>query len=511
MPSASAGITLTMTKHLFNATLTARDEKQSALPYLATPLPVLNSDSWQVRPDGRMETTYRLKPNLTWHDGHRFTADDFVFAQDIYSWPEFGMARSQPYTLIESVTAPDATTVVFTWAVPYPQASALFDEFLPLPRHLLGESFTAGQIDAFSNLTFWSRDYVGLGPFRIQQWEPGVYIDAAAFPGYALGSPHIQRMRIAFIADQNTVLANLLSGAVDAAVDGSVGVEQGAMLRRDWVLSGEGRVLTWPNAGRYVYAQLRPETARPAAILDSRVRRALAHAIDKQGLVDGLLGGEGLPDHTFVSPQAPFFADVDRAVTKYPYDLRLSEQAMQDVGFTKGADGFYASPSQGRFTPDHQVNAGAVQWTQEQAILVDGWRRAGFDMSASQLPREQQQDNQNRVRFTTHSSTLAGCATVDEAPRSLATDAIPTPENRWRGSNRGAWSEPEFDRVAAAFATTLDPANRGQQAATMMKIVSDAIPGFPLYCNVQVAAHTADLTGPIAGTDWNLHLWQWRS
>src|SRR5688572_19350293 len=73
-----------------NASLAYMDEHGSPHAFLAAALPELNSDTWRLFPDGRMETTYRLKPNLTWHDGRPLTADDFVFAWQVYSVPEFG-------------------------------------------------------------------------------------------------------------------------------------------------------------------------------------------------------------------------------------------------------------------------------------------------------------------------------------------------------------------------------------------------------------------------------------
>ena len=67
-------------KRLFNASLSLMDSKGTIRPYLAEALPQLNTDTWKVLPDGRMETTYRLRSNLTWHDGQPLAADDFVFA-----------------------------------------------------------------------------------------------------------------------------------------------------------------------------------------------------------------------------------------------------------------------------------------------------------------------------------------------------------------------------------------------------------------------------------------------
>src|SRR5438045_2575964 len=73
-----AGAPSDTTKRAFNAMLALIDGQGALRPYLAESLPQLNTDSWKLLPDGKMETTYRLKPNLTWHDGAPLTADDFV-------------------------------------------------------------------------------------------------------------------------------------------------------------------------------------------------------------------------------------------------------------------------------------------------------------------------------------------------------------------------------------------------------------------------------------------------
>src|SRR5206468_6372589 len=63
----------------FNADFALLDDQSNAYPYLAEALPQLNTASWKLFPNGEMETTYHLKPNLAWHDGHPLKADDFVF------------------------------------------------------------------------------------------------------------------------------------------------------------------------------------------------------------------------------------------------------------------------------------------------------------------------------------------------------------------------------------------------------------------------------------------------
>ncbi len=86
----------TITRRFFNASQALIDDKGIARPYLAETLPQLNTDSWKVFPDGRMETTYRLRPSLTWHDGAPLTAEDFVFAFQVYKAPGLGYFTPDP-------------------------------------------------------------------------------------------------------------------------------------------------------------------------------------------------------------------------------------------------------------------------------------------------------------------------------------------------------------------------------------------------------------------------------
>src|SRR5207237_4166441 len=109
----------------FNAMLDYVDEREEAQPYLAEAIPQLNTDSWRVLADGRMETTYRLKPNLTWHDGRPLTADDFVFALRVYANKDINLFALRPQDQIEDVRAPDPQTVLITWRSPYPGAGVL--------------------------------------------------------------------------------------------------------------------------------------------------------------------------------------------------------------------------------------------------------------------------------------------------------------------------------------------------------------------------------------------------
>src|SRR5437879_1871422 len=107
-------------RRLFNAYLAVHDDHGTPHPYLAEALPQLDSDSWRVFPDGRMETTYKLRLGLTWQDGAPLTADDFTFALAVYQNPLLGIFSATPQNLVQEIVASDPLTVLIRWRSPFP-------------------------------------------------------------------------------------------------------------------------------------------------------------------------------------------------------------------------------------------------------------------------------------------------------------------------------------------------------------------------------------------------------
>ena len=177
----SGGVGIDTSPRFFNATLMIRDGQGAPQPQLAQALPQLNSPTWRVNADGTMETIYELKPNLTWHDGAPFTAEDLVFAWQVHRDPRYGPTvgtpGAPPDSLMEDAAAPDPLTFVVRWRQPYPYAGLLSEDFRPPPRHLLEPPYQQVTPEQWDNLPYWTKAYVGLGAYRIDQWEPGAFVE----------------------------------------------------------------------------------------------------------------------------------------------------------------------------------------------------------------------------------------------------------------------------------------------------------------------------------------------
>jgi peptide/nickel transport system substrate-binding protein len=283
-------------------------------------------------------------------------------------------------------------------------------------------------------------------------------------------------------------------------------------LKQSWSGTRGGSTFFHPNQWKSTRFEVRPDLATPKALLDARIRRAMANTVDKPGMNEALYNGEGLVAESMIPPTAYFASVVDAATSKYAYDPRRSEQIMNQVGWTKGPDGTYTSPSEGRFTVELKTHPGPGN-EREVASLASLWRDNGFEVQEVMLAPAQAQDQQLRATFPGlyHNSQSIGEPEVFN----MLSSAIPGPENRWIGGNRGGWVNAEYDRLGLALGSILDRQERGQYVAQMMRILTDEVPVISMFFSYQYWAWTSAVTGPGeaapgAAVAWNIHEWEYR-
>jgi ABC-type transport system substrate-binding protein len=216
---------------LVNPGLSFTDDTGALRPALAEALPSIQNGLWKLHPDGRMETTWTLRPNARWHDGVPFTTADLAFTTEVGAQvPAF---THPGYASIDSVQAVDDRTLVVTWKRPFISADALFSSptadgsSLPLPRHLIEAALLADRTTV-PELPFWTEGYVGLGPFRLRSFTPGSQILLEANPDYVLGRPKLDELEVRIISDTNTRVANILAGELHATMDSLGSIRPGS-------------------------------------------------------------------------------------------------------------------------------------------------------------------------------------------------------------------------------------------------------------------------------------------
>jgi peptide/nickel transport system substrate-binding protein len=368
---------------------------------------------------------------------------------------------------MEEIVVQDPRTFTIRWKQPYVDAAQMHISFQALPRHILEDDFNKMDAVAFTTHPFWTLQYVGAGPYKLDRWEPGSFLEASAFENYALGAPKIGKLRILIINDPQTAMANVLAGEIDYVTNFMFSVDQGQVLEQTWGVNTGGTVLYSPSQRRLGLIQMRPENQQPKALADVRVRYAIAHSMVDQERVDALDGGKGRVAYTLASEGYTYYPEMEKSVIKHVYDLRRAQELMAEAGWTKGSDGFFRDASGERFSLEVASSAGSKN-EQEAAVYIDGLRKSGFDAFQYVLPVAQIDDNE--LRALRPGLSLRGGGQPYEY---YIESAIPTAANRWRGDNRPGWYNADYNRVFAQLEGTFAMNERIQLMAQLERIISE--------------------------------------
>jgi peptide/nickel transport system substrate-binding protein len=481
---------------------------QQPRPYLAQVLPTLENGAWKVLPDGRMETTYALNPNATFHDGHPITARDFLFAHEVTGDPVVPAQSRNPVLRFAKLRAVDDHTLFIDWTAPYMWAGAVHAPDLnPEPQHLL-EGIYHDDKEAFINGPHWRDQFVGSGPYKVERWDPGNEMLFRAHEGFVLGKPLVDEIRVKFIADPNTTVANMLSGSVDASFFVTIGFPQNQALEQaGW----EGTTEYWRGNSRLLEFQQRDWGNFQRAALDVRVRRAMLHAIDRQGLVDGIFNGKTVVTHFFLDRSNPAFAAVDRTATKYEYDPQRAAALLQEAGWARGGDELARNAAGEALSMPFLAVIGDVE-NQETTVVMDNWKAVGISSEFIRLTSALTSDNEFRSKFSAVAYTRRGFGLSD---MEWTTGNISTPERRWAGNNRIGYSNPVVDEMWPKALGTVDPKERDPLIVAALKAMTDDAVVTPTHLQPRVMAYRKGLTGPREpwaddrAMIWNIWEWHW--
>ncbi len=491
--------------------LSTYDHRADVLPQLAVELPSQAKGTWVVRPDGTMQTTYQIHRNVPWHDGTPLTARDFVFAWEVVMDPALPIESRDAAREIARIDTPDDYTLVIEWARLYANAHAIVNDDLgPMPVHLLKSMYDAGNKEQFWRLPYWTREFVGVGPYKLVDWQAGSQILLEAYDGFYAGRPKIDRITLQVIPSVDTIVAHLLAGTVDLAGSAGVNFEQVVHVQREWERAGQKpTAILQTGSWRIVWFQSRNPAVRE--LLDVRVRRGMLYAIDRQLLVDSLTGGRGHVADTFIPPDDVRWDWVKHVVIHYPYDPRRAEQQFTEAGLRRGSDGAFVNAAGNRLVFSQWANAG-TQNEQEVAVTADQWRIFGISTEQVILARAQMDDRQYRVTFPAlYHTSVPRLVEIPETRFGSAN--CPREENRWSGQNYGCYGSPVADQILGSLKGAIDPGEQQPLYQALIKLHTEELPMLPLYFQADLLVARQGITGlkgsarPYGGSTWNIAEW----
>ncbi len=272
------------------------------------------AESWSVSEDGKTYT-FKLRTGVKFHDGTDFNADDVKFSLDRARGEKSTNAQKGLFKSITAVEVVDAETVKVSLSSP--AGNFLFNMGW-------GDAIIVGSESAENNKT----TPVGTGPFKFSKWAKGSSIELVRNDNYWGSEKVLEKAVFRFIPDAAAAVAAMLAGDVDgfANFPSPEAIPQFKADPRFTVVIGstEGETILSTNNKKKPFD-------------DIRVRRAIAHAIDRQAIIDGAMFGLGTPIGTHFAPHHPAYVD---NVNKYPRDLAKAKALLAEAGYP---DGFKAT------------------------------------------------------------------------------------------------------------------------------------------------------------------------
>ena len=268
------------------------------------------AESWTRSSDGRTYTI-KLRPNVTFSDGHLLSADDVVFSfEAIYSAGVPEPLEVDGKRLL--VTAVDPLTVSVTFPSAFAPGLRILDSVAVLPKHKLERALKDGTLKSAWGLATPPSEIVGLGPFVLSAYQPGQRLTFVRNPHYwrrdtsGQQLPNLDRVVLDVIPDENTELLRLESGQSDVT-SGRLPSEDYAPLKRA-AADGHARLYDLGPAldPDFFWINLRPGAfagdSRASWLQREELRRAISLAVDRQHFADTVFLGAGVPVFGPVSP-----------------------------------------------------------------------------------------------------------------------------------------------------------------------------------------------------------------
>jgi peptide/nickel transport system substrate-binding protein len=436
-----------------------------------TPIPNLATD-WTQSEDG-LEWTINLRDDVTWQDGEPFTAEDVVFT---YEFIVENNLSGNNY-----LSFPDGFEVVsdtqFLWKTTEPTIAPLVPPYIYiLPEHIWGE-FDKKEAQDFKNYP----DMIGTGPFQLTEWDKGQSWTMEANPDYFQGAPIIDKYVVRKYDNEEAMVTALREGEIDYIGDVSIdlfdslqGVEgistnvgpQTAFTQMSFPMCDPKD----PNAD--VDCKSTGTGGHPA-LKDHDVRLAIAHAIDKQAIVERVLQGYGSIGTTVIPPYNRWRAEPEELIE---YDPAEAERILDEAGYVDtDGDGIREMPGGGQPLDFRFVLRSESTESATAGEFIAGWlEEIGIGTKIDVVTDDKLTDIYISNDFDLY---IWGWGVEPDPDFQLSTYTI---------SECGYWSDtcyanPEYDRLYQEQKTAATPEERMAIVTEMQQIIYEDIPEIVLY------------------------------
>jgi peptide/nickel transport system substrate-binding protein len=412
---------------------------------------------------------FTLRPDATFQDGQKVTADDVVFTYTTLLDPKLNARFRSLYAPIDKVEAIAPDKVRFTLKAPYAPLLSYLDLGI-VPKHA---------VEAGRDL---DTQPLGSGPFRFVRWERGSRIVLAANDTYFGGRPKLDELDILVVPDNTARAQALESGDLDIIMSplSPQDVQRLADESQFSHVRLPGISITYLNFNM-----------RNPVLSDTAVRQAVAMLVDQKTIVDQIYGGIDVPATSLLIPSLPWSYTPD--IRQPAYDPARAKQLLAQDGWKPGPDGILAKDGQclGFTISTHAEDPNRIQTVE---FLQNSFKQAGID--AKVLVTEWPGFISN-TQTGKYDLAYFGWTMLVDPDRAM--DA----ELATGGSlNFGHYSNPDLDRLLLQGQTVSALPARAAAYQAAAKIIATDVPyyvmsyaGFDSFADAKVHGFSPDARG----------------
>ena len=430
------------------------------------------ASSYQYSSDLK-QLTFHIRPNVKWNDGQLLTSQDVVFTFNLMKQHPTLDQNSLWPTLIQSVSAPDNSTVVFT--LQHPDNTALYKiggETFIVPQHVWQN--VSGDPAKFAN----DKNPVGTGPYILKQYSTQL-ITYTKNPNYWGTKPQVDEIQIPNITTNTTAILDMAQGSLDWMGTGWDPAYDASFINKDpshnfhW-FAPSNTVMLYLNLQKYPFNLL-------------PVRQAISAAINREALPQGAAEYAKVANPSgVVIPTLSSWVSSQYQNASWTYSPAMAASYLQQAGFTKRSDGFYYDKNGKQLAMTLTVVNGWSDWQSDTANIQHNLQAVGINATI------------NTVGGYTPYYNAISTGNYDAAIS--WTNAGPTPYYPFEGlldsansakpgaavtgTNFERWSDPKTDQLLKQYVEAKDINAQKQAIYGLEDIIATQLPVIPLTVNV---------------------------
>jgi len=467
-------------KHIFQG-LVGNDENQKNVPELAASWKPISDTDWE----------FKLRPNVTFSNGTAFTAKDVVYTFCRIPTVENSPSSFTVFTRgIKAIDTPDPLTLIFRMEAPSPL----------LPNNLAAVGILSSEANGGGNVQYdpkgcqnlgtppKSADFndpakaVGTGPFKLVNYTRGQQVVLERNASYWGDKPRWDRVTFRPIPNPGARVAAILAGDVDVIETPPIQdfdrikasgaqVVQGISNRIIYLHMDQHQGEGWKTPG------IKGTDKNP--FLDRRVREAMSKAINRQAIVDRIMGGVAQAAGELL-PTPLFGTSPDMKPDTFNADQ--ARKLLADAGYPNGFEVTLGTPND-RYINDEKVAQAVAQ------MLT----RVGIKTNVEAMTASTFFSRRNKYDFSLYLAGW-GADSGEMANPLVALVATMNPQTGMGHTNRGRYSNPELDKLIVEAQRTVDDAKREEILRRASKMAMADYPLIPLHFEVTPWAVRKGLT-----------------